>query len=295
MLAVLGTLWFAGRCWDARRNTTSAAWGLCTGMGCWLATWSRGEGVLLWMVLPAWLFLGFGRLKRNWSKGMLVVAMMAIVFAGGAWKANNVNLEQHQVGGIFCSNDNYWPRLMGCNLATRGHFNLEDVKLIENRAKAIDPDCGDPVSETLFVPLVKEEVSKRWKAMSFRQAVGLMVDKTLNSWCVDIPAYGGTNPSARVVSSLITYVLPGLNLLFGWLWFGGLFRRWLAGEDLQETWLPLAVPLFVGLQFGLLLVAESMWRYGYLFHVFWGMFGALGLSSTCDNALSENSTASKAA
>ncbi|MBR4189298.1 MAG: glycosyltransferase [Kiritimatiellae bacterium] len=281
VLAVLGTLWLADRCLDARRAVAAAAWGVCAGVGCWLATWSRGEGVLLWMLLPVWLFCGHRVRSRNWRNGALVAGAMAAVFAGGAWKANQVNLAQHQMGGIFCSNDNYWPRLMGCNLATRGHFNYEDVELISERAKAINPQCAQPVPETLFVPLIKEEVSRRWKAMSFRQAVGLMADKTLNSWCVDIPAYGGSKRIMRMAALPITYVLPGLYLLFAWVWFGKLLRRWLAGAALQEEWLLLSMPLFVGLQFGLLLVAESMWRYGYLFHVFWGLFGAMGVSEIC--------------
>lgn len=279
VLAVLGTLWVAGRCLEARRGLTTALWGLCVGAGCWLATWSRGEGVLLWMSLPAWLFLGYAGNNHDWRRGMLVVAVMAAVFAGGAWTANQVNLAQHGVGGIFCSNDNYWPRLMGCNLSTRGTFTREDIALISTRAKAINPQCGDPVPETLFVPLIKEEVARRWKAMSCRQAAGLMVDKAHNSWCVDIPVYGGTKRSTRVCSCVITYVLPGVEILFTWIWFGGLLRRWLAGEDLQEMWLLLAIPAFVGMQFALLLVAESMWRYGYLFHVFWGLFGTMGLSA----------------
>jgi hypothetical protein len=289
VLAVLGTLLLADRCLEARRAVTAVVWAICAGAGCWLATWSRGEGVLLWMVLPVWLFLGHGLQDRRWKRGALVLAVMAAVFTGGAWKANRVNVAQHGVGGFFCSNDNYWPRLMGCNLSTRGTFNREDIALIGARAKAIDPQCGDPVPEALFVPLIKEEVVRRWKAMSFRQAAGLMMDKTLNSWCVDIPAYGGTKKSTQLISCMVTYVLPGLNLWFAWIWFGGLLRRWLAGDGLPKEWLLLVVPLFVGMQFGLLLVAESMWRYGYLFHVFWGIFGAMGIATRFDRQRRETS------
>lgn len=285
VLTVLVSLWLASRCARTSKWVGIIAWGIAAGLGCWLATWSRGEGIILWLLLPLWTFAC--QLRRKpfscwWRKGLLVLAVFGVVFVSGALKANQVNLSQNDMGGIFCSNDNYWPRLMGASKATHGIYNSEDKELIFQRCRAIDPERAESFPESLWVPVVREEIHRRWQAMTIGEAMTLMWEKARNSWCSDLAVYEGTRVISHLVTVGLTYMMPGLCLLFAWIWFWGLLQSWLAGHDLAWTGVLLVIPFFATMQFGMLLITESMWRYGYLFHVFWGMFGALGLACLRD-------------
>lgn len=172
-------------CWN---DSLRLRWAFVLPAMIWLATWTRGEGVLLAGAVFAW---GTVRCCCDSAgrKGLLVgLGVFFLVFGLGAALGTAVNLRYHGTRTAFCSNDNYWPRLHGADISTRGR--VTGKRYIKNLYLADHPDDPGGVIANMrpqtcpkeLIPYIEREISRRWSAMPFWMKVRFVLEKERYVW-----------------------------------------------------------------------------------------------------------------
>ena len=207
----------------------------------WLTIWTRGEAFLLLILLPACLFADiFLSAPRFRLRRILVFAFLGLALTGFAALSFCINIRFHGTQTIFCSNDNWWPRLYGSNVASQGRVSgpktgPKRMKLVNDKTlmfaryrqdHANDPNGGTLERKPMFcpkelVPYIREEISRRWAALSTLEKIQFVLVKERLPW--RNPYVGkGQFPEKKLLKALYYDAIPTLTLV---LCLIGLFHR----------------------------------------------------------------------
>ena len=268
-------LFMAASLWTMARWMNRRSLGLIVATAglCWLAVWSRGEGILLviayLMCLCATMIIERG--KRRETLNAIVVFIVAI--AVGGLIGISINMKWHGTKTCFCSYDSYWPKLFGSNVnsdgrcagqAKRGKTN-RDKTLILGRYFADHPMDTDlrAVMELpnqchpKLIPYINKEIASRWNSMTFFDKCRFVIIKEHFPWC--------HLPGRRMGSIyvLVQDALAVVMLLFAAFWMKRERRALLLARTVTSCDLLRLLPLLF--LFGMvcvLVVYESNIRYG---------------------------------
>ena len=251
-------------------------------LGCllWCVVWSRGEGIIAWAVVPTWLVMNILVKYRKWRSVLWATLPLLLVFALGAFCALKVNMAMGQGPTVFCSNDNYWPRLFGANYEHGGRFFREAKSLIVDQMRSegyvIENDSFAIGCSPEAIPYIRRQTASWWAEMSFMQKVRHVLTKQWTVWNTSIMPISGRNRCAGLIDALMNHLLPSLMALGSLLYFIYLFRNHNRIELQSITVLTLPLCLLV-CNICILAVAEASGRYSTLFHLLWGVYVCSGI------------------
>ena len=173
-------------------NSYKAVWLTLIPVSTWLVIWTRGEGVILLATIPLLFVVNviFARTishkRAVWHLVFVAVSLSVFACAG-----RYVNLRFHGTHTMFCSNDNWWPRLFGSNVASKGRctnkwafgkgvsFTSDKALIVSRFAAEQGHDIkvsGMHCPEEL-IPYIQTEISNRWKSMSLIEKIKFMSRK----------------------------------------------------------------------------------------------------------------------
>ena len=89
----------------------------------WLTVWTRGEGLLLFALVPMCLIVDAATANRRVKSGALATAYLACALVVLGLFGVFLNSRYHGTRTPFCSNDSYWPRLYGSNVLSQGRVS----------------------------------------------------------------------------------------------------------------------------------------------------------------------------
>ena len=282
----------ADRAWRARAPLSAGLWTALAGGLCWAAVWTRGEGIALWSSVPFWLAIGAFLSGRGIKRALLFLGVSGFVFAAGASFAARINQKSIGLPLVFCSTDNFWPRLFGANVEAGGQYSPEDKDLIYSH---LEPDPSRLHFEWRYggcppecIPYIKEEIRRRWSEMPFSTMVSFVWAKERYSWCHDKPPWDGETTVSKALAHSLSAIFSGLWLLFGFAFLFRLFRKWQSKHPISDDYVMLLLPMVTTVNFAILALAESSPRYGYVFNAFWALFSAAGLANCLSSRHSDN-------
>ena len=198
----------------------------------WLTIWTRGEGVLLLLIVPTCLLIDCLRVGReNRTRSAWALGALCILLVGFASLGYAINVRYHGTHTPMCSYDSWWPRLYGSNVASKGRVpgpktSPKGMKLLSDKTimleryrkdHAGDPDGGKielkPMHcPTELIPYIKAEISRRWAALSFWEKVRFVMVKEWLPW--NNPYTGrGEVPDQRMGRILVSDILTTLAIL----------------------------------------------------------------------------------
>lgn len=256
----------------------------------YLAMLSRGEGIMLWAVVPFWLLICH---LGQWRRMVIVCVPMAFVAILLAGAAMGVNMRTSGVATVFCSNDNLWPRLFGANENTRGRYAWRDKLMIFTRYKRDHPECdwdrtmyrgrfpqrlvgGCPA---VLVPYIENEVRRRWSQMGLLRKFEFVCQKERIwqecGWNIALTHAVG-NGSGRAFASKVIYdLLPSLVFLLSGVYCGCLMLK--RGRCSRRELLLMPVIWMLLVNMVILSIYEVAERYTILEHVLWPLIAAAGV------------------
>ena len=270
--AFLASTFYVMARWNATR---SVVWAILLPVCAWAAVWTKGEGILLLLVIPAWLCMvafcvcGSGRV---W----VVLAAFALISLCLATGAMAVNMHYHGTRTFLCSEDNLWPRLFGSNVRYGGRLHKDcpgqrpsDQILIMERYLHDHP--GNPEKVRLLhnqcprqlVPYIKAEIRNRWQGLSLVEKISFMWRKNNRIFGLRRDDWFG---AAVLIGAMV-------GLCF-------LFRMFQCGRPMTGMMLLRLVPLFYLLGFFCITaLCEVNHRYRLVLYVCLPMYAALPLAS----------------
>jgi len=247
----------------------------------WMTIWTRGEAVLLPMLALACLAAdAFFADAAARCRAMLACAFFCcscLIFAALGYA---VNAHCHGTCTPMCSNDSWWPRLYGSNVASRGRVsgprtgpqgaNLVNDKILMyeqyRKDHANDPNKGVLKRRPMqcpkeLIPYIKAEIERRWKALSITEKINFVIIKEWLPW--NNPYMGrGQHTDKKAMRTLYYDLMPAIAIALCAI---GLFRRMVCTARSQySSAMPLqCLPLLY--LFGIvcaIAIAESNIRYG---------------------------------
>ncbi len=279
--------YFTVRIYDSLKLHHTIGWATLAGLSLWLATWSRGEGVILWCLIPMILLISWICKKMKAKKCVLGLVSLMSIFILGTYSAFIINDKTSGTKTIFCSDDNLWPQLFGANLQYNGTWNPYDKPLIWERYKKDHPENtwqlmeGDYlIPEQLYakcpielVPYVKAEIKERWSTMTPVQMLTLLVRKAQTVWWSD-NNYAAINIINKPGVYLERMLFSGyaITIICGtFIFFVILFLTKRIPTHIT-LWMPL---IYLGGNVVLLCLTEASPRYGYMLLPLLGIYFAL--------------------
>ena len=157
--------------------------------------YTRGEGGLLMFALAPVLYVcSMLHGRRVFTRAMFALAVFAAVAGCGVFAGYKVNEKYHHIHCWQCSHNGWWPRLYGSVRESRGRHTIGVKFKHGERIAKICPvykviparykrDTGKTIvllpnqCPEVLVPYIRREISRRWRKMSFRQKVRLVLDK----------------------------------------------------------------------------------------------------------------------
>ena len=246
----------------------------------WLTIWTRGEGLLLFALVPMCLIVDAATANRRVKSGALATAYLACALVVLGLFGVFLNSRYHGTRTPFCSNDSYWPRLYGSNVLSQGRVSgpktaPPGVKLVNDKTLIYEryrkDHLGDPDKGVLprremecpapLVPYIREEIARRWAALTFWEKVKFVLVKERLPWRHPLVRSGQI--PCKIKTKLRNYdILPTISLLACLVGMVVYFRRETKNAATGETMLRLVPLLYVFGIFCMIAIAESNIRYG---------------------------------
>ena len=246
----------------------------------WLTVWTRGEGLLLFALVPMCLIADAATSNHRVKSGAIATAYLACALVVLGLVGVFLNSRYHGNKTPFCSNDSYWPRLYGSNVLSQGRVSgpktappgvnlVNDKTLIYERYRKDhlgDPDKGVLTRRRMecpaqLVPYIREEIARRWAALSLREKVKFVLVKERLPWRHPLVRSGQIPCKSK--EKLRNYdILPSISLLACFIGMIVYFRREMKSDANGETMLRLVPLLYVFGIFCMIAIAESNIRYG---------------------------------
>lgn len=261
------------------RVGNSWRWAACTAVFAWLATWSRGEGILLLAVAGGCMACTL--LEKVGDRRAVALSIVALIAVAGLVGIAGFTFNKCAFGvnTAFCSDDSWWPRLHGANLETQGR-QAGKMPIYE---QYLAEHPGDPAGVLArkkpnycppeLVPYIKKEVARRWSEMSLWTKIKFVARKEHYDWA---NAYAGRGRrKAQGIRGVIYEVVP-VGVLFYAAW--GLICMFRKNQ--QVEWIAIAPLLVLIGQVCVLVLYESNIRYGTMLLAFLPFYGRSPLGET---------------
>lgn len=270
-----------------KRSIPSCLWGILLGFLTWFTIWSRGEGVIFWILIPLFIILTY--MHRELSRKVAIVLLLTFgmtTFVGG-YMARTINQHTANSNTFFCSDDNLWPRLFGLNLSSNGSWTHDDHWLIWNRYLHDHPDANKGIDIETYkipasiagqcphyiVPYVKAEISHRWKTMPCWQLLKLELIKIQRVWLKTYIPFHTNHPQRKYLYQHCFAITATTLALLSSIFFLICYLR---------SPLYICVTFWSGLVFvignaALLLLTEAGPRYNFSFYTFFPIYAATAL------------------
>ena len=158
---------------------------ICMGLVLWVATWSRGEGVILWGATFGVIVVSFFIGKISWLSMFRILVVLVITFILGAICAVKINENCCGDQTIFCSNDNLIPRYMGSLASTAGGFSVavyDDFDAIHGKGSVARAHQGDRDLRQKWFSYLKRRTAENWAAMSLSDGLKHIIRKEIIDW-----------------------------------------------------------------------------------------------------------------
>lgn len=173
----------------------------------WCMIWTRSDGIVfLIALLLLYVFKSFCR-KGDYS--FLKLCVLGITSLSLAFFSFFVNIKTDDSKTIFCSNDNYIPRVMGVNYRSKGSWDSRVIKELDQRYIADNPEKREQIERNTIkqpypymnelVPYCKEMIHESTNSLTLWQWIELI-------WIKEITIFWG-NLSITPNSRIITYAL----------------------------------------------------------------------------------------
>lgn len=280
-----------------------------------LALYTRSEAGMLLLILSAGLYLCnmLGGRRSFTTSAVALVALLAVAGCG-LMTGSLINQRFHGTSYALCSPDGWWPRLYGSNVSSVGRNGVW-VKTAEG--KRVFRNCGDKqrilrrceaatgVKIKLrpgecpaeLIPYIRDEISRRWKAMSSWQMMKFVVAKERHVFArvnkinrPDVPCVNAPTANlAQGVDGTLKVVLSAaaLLLLWGTLRRTAIERPLKASERTMPGLFSLAPMLYCIGVACVVAVAEANGRYGLVWSAFLPVYAGGWL---CANAMLQGRT-----
>ena len=274
---VLLSMWLRG----GRFRILSSA-----GIGCLLPImlWTRGEaGVIMGCIVAIAMFWELLVSHVNWKKVVPFGLIIAAVAASMLFVGFKLNAHYHGTRTFLCSNDNYWPRLYGCNYEYAGKSNPVDIPLICDRYAALSGSEQRMVPRHMtcpseLVPLIKEEISRRWREMSSLQICKLVFHKEVRTWNISRKWTIHFNRWWFGVDAILNVILSIATFL-------GLLCTFRMSQRMRcpsyELLLAVAPMIYIMAVFAIVFVVEGNNKYGVIAHVMLPLCAAAYWKRSC--------------
>ena len=182
--------------WLARRSLPCAA---AMAVAALLALWTKPDAGILSTASVAFVFACDALLWREGRRRVLAGALVALAVAAcGLCGARWVNRTWHGTSTFLCSEDGAWPRYFGANRETGGKARMEDKLAIYEtyrRGTGKELEFRQNHCPPELVPLIREEIRRRWASMSFSGKVRHVFSKEAYSWQTVWTPLPGTLPA----------------------------------------------------------------------------------------------------
>ncbi len=283
-------------------NMTRKVWHLvllCVFLGAvmWTALWARGEGILLWLVLPL-VIVGRAIVKRSWMRVVLIVVPLAIVACLGYVFANDLNQRLYGTDGVIPGNTREWNKLFGANVEHGGGYCRGDVEKMVEEYRQLHPECDWDLTEPLdgkgfsmgvglqtgavmpkeLIPLAKRETVRRWQTMSFAEMMRLIFAKE-RRWAQDYRAGASGGWLKDHLQASWQGMFSGVMCLLA-IW---LFSRGLVRCEYSVRWLCVVCLLLVMGNMAIHVLTEAGERHAWMQYVLFPVFAAVA----CEVVLKE--------
>lgn len=160
-----------------------------------VALYNRSDaGILLFALVPILYVCDTLLCRKDFRHAAIALGTFAAVGCCGLFIGWKINERYHGTNSVLCSHDGWWPRLFGANVATAGRCVFVQV---DSKGKKILKSAGDkkvileryrevtgltPLMRRQtcpeeLIPYIREEISRRWKAMSLLQIVKFVLLK----------------------------------------------------------------------------------------------------------------------
>lgn len=273
---LLLSLFLASLAYDAKNTKKIVGYGILFGVSAWLTIWTRGEGILLWVLVPG-LFIGaklMGLLQ--WRKMLPFLAVAIVMFTAGAGVGYAINQRLDGAKTIFCSNDSLIPRLVGTSERTWGVWDnalVEEAEATYKQSRGLPDNYEIPwgcVQED-YANFLKETTANRWESLSFTRKARLIWKKAQITWH---PPRESLKSTANIMANLALSGFMTFTALVSLIVFALILLR----RRMLSPFFLWSGLLFVIGNAALLCISEAAWRYSMAFHLLFGMYVALAMT-----------------
>ena len=168
--------------WSEKNNMLYA---IAMGLTILVTLWTKTDAGVFIAVITLFVFLTDAILKHGIKAVLLSLsALFAVVFSGLCW-SSATNQKYHGTHTFLCSQDGYWPRYFGANVANKGRVKMEDKLAMYD---AYEKDTGEKLvfrhnhCPSVLVPYIRAEIHRRWSSMTFKTKIKLIYQKEAFSW-----------------------------------------------------------------------------------------------------------------
>lgn len=236
----------------------------------WMATWTRSEGIVLWgaLLMPVCAKLIF---QKQYLRTLTGVSLAALLFGLGAAFAISVHRGIDQ--GVFSSNDSWWPRLHGACRENHGRFGggrAEVARKFEIRYPGREFHYELGVCPKEVVPIIREEIARRWKSMTTRELVAFILEKEIWDWGGSRVSFCANSFEKKCFAYFANHTMSILVSILTLL----CFLKFLRGGCDIEMLAPLLIVAGIAV---VLAITESLPRYGMIMEVLFPIYAAKGI------------------
>lgn len=183
-----------------------------------LAFWTKPDAGILSLASAAFVFACDALLRKDgrWrvpASAIVALAVVACGFCGARW----VNRTWHGTSTFLCSEDGAWPRYFGANRETGGKAKMDDKLAVYEtyrRETGIELEFRQNHCPPELVPLIRDEIRRRWASMTFADKVQHVFAKEAYSWQITWTPLPGTVPAKlHAVFKVAVWLAAGWTLL----------------------------------------------------------------------------------
>lgn len=176
--------------WSEKNNMLYA---LAMGLTILVTLWTKTDAGVFIAVITLFVFLMEAILKHRIKAVLFSLSVLFAVVASGLCCSSAINQKYHGTHTFLCSQDGYWPRYFGANVANKGRVKMEDKRAMYD---AYEKDTGEKLvfrhnhCPSVLVPYIQAEIQRRWSSMTFTTKIKLIYQKEAYSWQILFnPAY----------------------------------------------------------------------------------------------------------
>lgn len=187
-LVTIISIFMTLKMYEASTTFTSIMFTILTSFFCWCMIWTRSDGIvfMIALVLLYTVLCICGRVAKKYIK-FLTLIIISFVFAASSYLIN-VNIDGSQT--IFCSNDNYIPRVMGVSYRNKGCYDKQIIVELHQQYLKDYPEKREMVEKNTIsqplpymndlIPYCKKMIKELSNSLTLTQWFDLIISKEKN-------------------------------------------------------------------------------------------------------------------